>query len=127
MTLGTDGEPGAALSNTNLQEAAGPVHGENSASTLDSLIQLCDSHVCDTHQTLRLLPISMNVSVRVLCWRGRGAVGRVKKLDSQLKIGLCTADIFRPALLAPHWISDVHFFSSFQMEEAQTRVLQAYG
>lgn len=61
MTLGTDGEPGAALSNTNLQEAAGPVHGEKSASTLDGLIQLCDLHVCDTHQPLRLRPISMNV------------------------------------------------------------------
>lgn len=67
VTLGTDGQPGAVLSNTNLQEAAGPVHGEKSASALDSLIQLCDLHVCDMHQTLRLLPISMNVSVRVLC------------------------------------------------------------
>lgn len=67
VTLGTDGKPGAALSNTNLQEAAGAVHRQRSASTLDSLIQLCDSRVSDTHQSLRLPPISMNVSVRVLC------------------------------------------------------------
>lgn len=56
------------------------VHREESASTLDSLIQLCDLRVCDMHQTLWLLPISTNVSVHVWCWRGIGhsAVGRVK-------------------------------------------------
>lgn len=44
-----------------------PVHRQRSGSTLDSLIQLCDLHVCDMHQTLWLLPISMNVSVHVRC------------------------------------------------------------
>lgn len=34
VTLGTDGEPGAALSNIDLQEAAGAVHRHRSAITL---------------------------------------------------------------------------------------------
>lgn len=49
LTAATDGKPRTTLSNTNLQEAAGPVHREKSASftrQLDSAVWLAPGCVC---------------------------------------------------------------------------------
>lgn len=83
---GRGAEPSAPLSHNNLHEAAGPrASGEKyrkSASTLDSLLSLCDFDMCDMHQR----PCSFQLAwiyPSVCCVKGeKGTV----LLDLQVKV-----------------------------------------